>query len=941
MQGAPEQPQVELQSVTLAWALCGHGVFHALLQGVAAIQSAPIASETEVLTSYGTGYDFSDDSRQSECPLIVRYLQQCPDFRSGGPMALINASDAPPEDPATRRTPKRASRMCHGSSHLLNAMHNMSIQDSRLVRPVSQEAQEEQHVGDPGQGSSPREVLESMFRRTGVKLDNGWLDVYIEMRSKGKPDIKSDELRKKQGCLWDDAVAAWGVESHDTEQFACGKLNIGNNELDYVLQWYRSQGDRGSEKPKRPDANGKMVYSTPQVMICGNKHAVSMSQFDELALSGKQWAQKVMVRGSDGKGGIAYFALRHFLNAALHPEGPHGHFLQVNGRFVRATKGGCASPWIHWIDGGASAPVGNKEERLLLAIDDQSAVERHLNFLDPETLGVGPVARLMIQEGWETADRLRDKLEQAVGILMGQARHAELELEHADVRQALCWYTPDTLLQACTLPRLGWWLRTARDFLRAVWEPTVATALALANAGPDQALKNVAILWGLEHRCTVELRQDEAPSWQSTDLYLLATVNAVNSMMLEMLDPSIPESPLRRDGALETRLCPGVKGFGLYATRELPLTAPPETFVVHVEATTHEYSEVAPEQAVEDLVRTARFKLQLDLEALQVAVRYGSPLGDQLLSANESLMAELRGTHEALAQVAEAAQLVSAIFSSPRQKRRRGAINYYQLLRHVRKSTSEITRKHRLWAQLSAMIRSLRFCSSLQLLADRSKQRRKYQADFARLYASKEKDSVLPLGFMRGAIQGVSAPTGGRAPSQHANRLAVAQLRTPVERISYDFHFPCIDRSGRDVGTPPYRLACSFDFTAPISLSSATLIYHEQLLRWAIIADRSAFPGDLQTPWTKQYTELVASHDPTAQAIWQFAGLMHHHGDPLQQVADRPPQTALGLQDLHALQALPHIALSPDDDLALPPRNASMVLQPDQQLGHQLDFHDL
>jgi hypothetical protein len=931
MQGA-EQPQVELQSVTLAWALCGRGVFHALLQGVAAVQSAAIAPETEVLTSYGTGYDFLNDSRQSECPLVVRYLQHCPDFRSGGPMALINASDALPEDPDTSRTPKRAPRMCRGTSYLLGAMHHMSLSDGRLVRPVSQEAQEEQHAGAPGEGSLPREVLESMFRTTGVKLDNqGRLDVYIEMRRQGKPDIPA-ALKMKQNCLWDDAVAAWGGESQD--MFARGKFDIRGDKLEHVLQWYRSQGVRSkkSERPPQGDRKSKKPEPLPQVEICGGE-CVSMSQFDQLALNGKQWAQKVMVRGGDGKGGIAYFALRHFLNAALHPEGPHGRFRKVDGRFVRATMGG-SSPWIHWMDGGASAPVGNKEERLLLAIDSKSAVERFAA-LDK------PFAERVIRDGWKKADLLRDKLEEAVGILMGQARYAELELEHADVRQALCWYTPDTLLQACTLPRLGWWIRTARDFLRAVWEPTVATALELA-VEPGQALRNVAILWGLEHRCTVELRQDEPPSWQSTDLYLLATVNAINSMMLEMLDPSIPQSPLRRNGALETRLCAGDKGFGLYATRELPYTAPPETFVDYVNAITQSYSEEAPEQAVKTLVWTARLQLQRELESLKIAVSGRYPLGQQLLlSDNESQM-ELRGAHEgaeALAQVAEAVRLVGAIFCERKKRRRRpdNYDNYYELLRNVRSSTSGIPREHRLRAELSAMIRSLRFCSSLQLLAHRSKQRRKYQADFARLYASKEKDSVLPLGFMRGAIQGVSAPTGGRAPSQHANRLAVAQLRTPVERISYDFHFPCIDRSGRDVGTPPYRLACSFDFTAPISFDSAELIYHEQLLRWAIIADRSAYPGDLQARcWTDQYVNLVASDDPTAQAIWQFAGLMHHHGDPLQQVEDTPPQTALGLQGLHALQGLRHLALPPDD-----PR---MVLQSDQQLGQQLgqqpDFDD-
>jgi hypothetical protein len=843
-------------------------------------------------------------------------------------MGLINADDASAaaaggDAPGEEGSPKptKAGKRCSGLSRMLDGMRKLSLQESRLVAPVSQEAQ---HAAAGGGTSS--DVLREMFDETGVDDSGGRIELFVELAS-NRPSADA-KLRPAQDCLWEGAVDG----GDDIGPLAHCILEVGGGELEYIMRWLLA-GRAGIRRLGRT--------WTPRVTVCDPPQApltISLNQFEALALHSKEWKQKVMVRGTDGQEGVAYFRLQHFLRAAAFPKENRGYFRKVDGRFQRSTRGksrGQASPWIDWIDGGAAQPVGTREDRLLMAIDEQSVVERHLRQLDPQThTGIGTVGRRLVAEGFRTADVLRDKVEQAVEILLAQSRYAGLELEHADIRQALCWYTPDLLLQACARPRLGWWLRMASDFLRAVWEPTVAAQLPLPTGSADeqaaQAVRNVAALWALEYRCNVQLQADEAPSWQSTDLYLLATGNALNRMMLEVLDPTLPMSPLTDPDSTETRVSPG-KGFGLYARRELPLMVPPGHFVAECKRNAAEYAEEAPKRALEELTSLAR--LQLEQEA------------EQLMSATEPQLARLRLAHQdadALGGVAEAARQVLL----GRQKRRRGPDDYTGVLKHIRAATTGIPASHALAGPLAAMVRTLRFCSSLQLLTGRSAERRAYQARFAVMYATREAKVALPLGFMRGVIQGKTAPAGGREPRQHLDRLAVAQMRASVDNITYDFVIPCINRFGCDIGggTEPYSLTCTFEFTAAVSDESAELIYHEQLLRWAVIADRVAYPRLVVArtpPWTEQYRALVSSTDATAQAVWQFEGHLQHHGDPIAQIEQLPPRAALQLQQLQQ----PRRVQQPAPQLPVPIEHGGAQMQLDQQQelgqGDQLDLDDL
>jgi hypothetical protein len=907
MQSEAQKAQVQLTSLELGWAMCGRGVHHALLQGVGATQVETITSGTEILTSYGGGYDFSSSGTTSVCPPLISYLQRCPDFRSGGGMGLINAVY---ESEKQGEKTSRSKKPCKGSkkpSRILHGMDMMSRVDERLVIPVSHMDQDV----SAKDAQSGREVLESMLEHTGVKVIDDTITVYVPLRFKDKYDppildpIKPD-TQLMQERMWEDYVEAPGIG-----RLAHGTIRIDDQNLEDLLAWFKA-GKSGIRR-NNPQKNKIMAWF-PKVTFGDPNVTGTLNQFNAFALGKTKWQDKVMLRGYHNQK-PNYFRLTHFLTAASYPEAPRGHFRMVDGQFVRATKGnfkGVPSPWIHWIDGGASAPVGSREDRFLMAIDEQSIVEQHLRNIDPlhVTGPIGPVGQLVIRGGFNTADRLVAKAEHAVRILYEHAKHGDLDIEYSDVRQAIAWYTPDLLLQACARPRLGWWLRMVSDFLRAVWEPTVASQLPIPpdekkspKEHAEQATHNLAALWALEHRCAVQINPDEVPGWQSTDLYLLATINALNRMMLEVLDSSLPMSPLARHGSTTTHKCPDPKGFGLYATRDLPLSVPSNGFIKKIQKSALDYGQYAPQRAMQELIGTSRRRLQRENMVVIEKVERSST-AQQLLTSNQA-----DAGADDMAVVTLVMQEVGALFEhrAHPQKRRRHTNDYTGLLRNVRRAMGFLALDHPLRTTLNDMIRTLRFCSSLQLLVERSIQRRKYQGCFAVAYVTHEKNVVLPMGFMRGIIMGKTAPTGGREPQQHLNRLAVKQTLAALEAgFSYDFPFAYIDQYGQDVGNESYRLACTFEFTAPMTETSTELIFQEQLLRWAVIADRVAYP--LSTPeqdWVLQYQALVSSRDTTAQAVWQFGGYLHHHGDPRDEIKQPSLRTTLGLQALQAVQRHP------------------------------------
>jgi len=766
---------VRLEARDLTWAMCGLGVEHVLMQGMAAIVHKEVAPDNEILTLYGTAFDRREAA--AECSNVVAYLRACPDFRAGGAIGLINeertSSVAESDEPRVASIRKVNNDPTAFKSKLLGHMA------SRLSGSAAAEAAAPAEDADAARGSE-RAPLKPLR-----------LTIYCEYNhEKGtaaahnRVNIKSDDIRAKYFKRRDKMLENDPIEIPTLDPFTGKPIKLAYATLDMedlpsVWRW------RNTPKSQLQNV---LIGREPVGNEQDKRIAVTIGKFEEYALYGKRWDQKVMLRGLDtDKTTVCYFRLVHFLDYAMGKD--NGSFdVGHDGRFVgHAAAGltvGAMSPWIQWSSGGATQRVPTPEEaegrlrallgltgcvteeeagpplrRRLMAVHPDSGAENESRALLDHNR---PMLDRLIDHGWRIAQDLTDLMERLVDWTLERAPRGS-GLERAHVRQVFAWYSSDLALQACADFEMGGWMRLVSDVLRSEWEPAVASMLTLPKRETEHTsyvsvvIRNVAALWRLE-----QYGDDDQP--------LLAVTNALNRMMLEMLDPRHPASALRPN--VETRYVPD-KGFGMFAKSLISPTAlPPADYVARIQGVASRYAQ-QPAEALEGL-----------------------------------LVEHAGGAHTSRVPAA---------------------------LQHVEKRVAV---------------------------------RRDFQAAFAGVYAVHEHMSVLPLGFMRGVLQRRKQSRDARAQMAptHRGRLVRPQQHRLIEADwSYEFALP------EWTHVPVYRLACTFEFTGPVSMPTSALLCREELLRWAIDSVSRDVPQNVDSVWSEQHDRLMReTTDPTASAYWQF-----------------------------------------------------------------------